>query len=192
MMTKTLAKLSGDEIIERAFFELFQDKFKEKDRIHFTNLEKLEEQAELINAFINFVLSLTSWKSFITLTFKEPVGVDVALAKVKSLVALLNKRMYGKHYTRLVGHSYFSYAMGMEFQRRDVIHFHLLVDKSVDFQLIHSWWGACAGFAYIEEITDRSKVVNYVCKYVLKGGEVWLYKSKRDLMPRKRPIWWTS
>lgn len=147
---------------------------------------------ETQTAFENFVLDFAHWKSFLTLTFREPISVDAAHKKLKSLIRLLNRNVFGKNYPRCVGHSYFSYCVGMEFQKRDVIHFHLLIDKPIDFSLIHKWWNLAAGFAYIEKINERVRVCNYVCKYVLKGGEVWLYSSKSELMPRQRMPWWTS
>lgn len=186
------AAISGDEIIDRFFFEKWQAEIREGINNHFGDNDKLDEQVLIANTFNEFIMSLANWKSFITLTFREPVGVDVARAKVLSLIALLNRRLFGKHYSKCVLHSYFSYCIGMEYQERDVIHFHMLVDRSVDFVLIHKWWDSVAGFAYIEKIHQRELVVSYVTKYVLKGGNVWLYKSKSDLMPRKKPIWFTS
>jgi len=180
-----------DSQLERVSFEIFQDQLRGRQSHGFTRDFGLSDRIDLKNSYVDFVMSLAPWKSFLTLTFKDPVGGDVAMAKFKSLVSLLNRRLYGKSYTRKVGHSYFSYCQGIENQRRDVVHFHVLVDKPIDFQLIHTWWNAVAGFAWITPIEDFAAVVSYVTKYVVKDGEVFLFKNKKTALPVLRPIWWT-
>ena len=180
-----------DDQYDRVSFELFQDRLRARQTHGFTRDLSLLDKLELQNSYADFVMGLAQWKSFITLTFRDPVGPDVAYAKYRSMVALLNRRLFGKSYTRKVGHSYFSYCLGMEFQRRDVIHFHVLVDGPVDYQLIQSWWNAAAGFVWIDKIDQVAACVSYVTKYMVKDGELLLYKRTTDRAPIPRPIWWT-
>jgi hypothetical protein len=70
------------------------------------------------------------------LTFRKETAPDVAKSKFKGLVKTLNQDVYGKRYTKKVGHSYFSYIQGIEYQRREVIHFHVLIDRPVNFELM--------------------------------------------------------
>jgi len=144
--------------------------------------------------YTKFISELANWKNFWTLTFRDEQAVDVARAKFKWLVRSLNQNLLGKNYTNKVGHSYFSYVVGMEKQTRDVIHFHALTDQPVNYDLIHALWGDRCGFAYIDgNLRDRSKVVNYVCKYVLKGGEVEPFKRTREFwVQNPAPWWWRS
>jgi hypothetical protein len=130
------------------------------------------------------------WKLFLTLTFKNPIAPDPAFQIWRRLVRLLNQKSFGGHYTRIVHHSYFSYVLGIEFQRRDVVHFHALVDKPLNFDLIHSWWNRAAGFVWIDQIEHREKAIHYVTKYVTKGGEIKIYAARNERVPKPLPMWW--
>lgn len=180
-----------DDQYERVNFEVFQERIHANQTHGFSRNSSLENKLILRDEYAGFVMGLAHWKSFVTLTFRDPVGGDVAMSKFYQLIQLLNRRLYGKQYTRFVHHCYFSYCLGIEYQRRDVIHFHVLVDKPIDFQLIHSWWNAVAGFAWITPPDDLAAVVSYVTKYVVKDGDLFLYKSKTDRLPIPRPIWFT-
>ena len=130
------------------------------------------------------------WRLFLTLTFKDPIRPEPAFNIWRRLVRLLNERSFGKHYTRIVQHSYFSYVLGIEFQRRDVVHFHALVDKPLNFDLIHRWWNRAAGFAWIDKIEHYQEAIRYVTKYVTKGGELKVYLAKTERVPKPLPLWW--
>lgn len=108
----------------------------------------------------------------------------------KRLVATLNEDVFGDHYTRYVGHSYFSYVVGIEYQKRDVIHFHVLIDRPVYYLRIHTLWNAWAGFGWTEIVKDLDKVVNYVSKYIVKGGEILPYLAPQKYMPFHKFPWW--
>jgi hypothetical protein len=137
---------------------------------------------------LRFYKTVAFWPVMATLTFRDPVGPDPAMARWRSLVRVLNESVFGSHYTQKVKHSYFSYLMGIEFQRRDVVHFHALISRPVDFGLIHRWWNKAAGFAWVSQVRDRVASLNYVTKYVLKGGEVLSYRSMKPLtMPSPLP-----
>lgn len=131
------------------------------------------------------------WKLLVTLTFKDPIPPEPAFNIWRRLVRLLNERSFGRHYTRIVGHAYFSYVLGIEYQRRAVVHFHALVDKPLNFDLVHRWWQRAAGFVWIEQIEHWEKAILYVTKYVTKGGELKLYFARRERVPKPLPRWWS-
>lgn len=145
----------------------------------------------LRNEHEEWILNVADWKTFLTLTFREEKTPDVANSLFKWFIRQNNQHAFGKHYTQKVGHSYFSYVVGLEYQRRDVIHFHVLVDKPIDFAFIHKFWGDRCGFAWIEgNLSSKAKAVNYICKYCVKGGELNVFKVKMDYVPKILPNWW--
>ena len=139
---------------------------------------------------ISWVLPLADWKVGLTLTFRNDKPYDSAIFYWKMLIRELNQELFGKHYTKIVKHSYFSYAYGIEYQRRDVIHFHAIADKPLNFKKIHSLWNRWAGFAWTDIIESPSGMVSYLSKYNLKRGHVVVYKAKKDYVPSILPFWW--
>lgn len=174
---------------DRSFSEEFQ-----------SFLEESESPAEVWNSRLgryanqeatrDWLATLKIWRVFLTLTFKNPIAPEPAFQIWRRLVCILNQKNFGKHYTRMVHHSYFSYVLGLEYQRRDVVHFHALVDKPLNFDLIHRWWNRAAGFAWIDQIEHYDKAIHYVTKYVTKGGELRIYTARSERMPKPLPLWW--
>lgn len=141
----------------------------------------------------NWVFGLADWKSFLSLTFRDEKTPDVALSLFKWFIREQNEHAFGKHYTRRVGHSYFSYVFGLEYQTRDVVHFHALVDKPLDFSFIHKTWGERCGFAWIDgKLESKAAAVNYVCKYCVKGGQIDAFVNKKSVFPNPLPSWWVD
>lgn len=131
------------------------------------------------------------WLVFLTLTFREEIEPEIALKKVQKLIRVLNQDVVGIHYTNYVGHSYFSYVIGIEFQKRGVVHFHILIDSPVNFQLIKSYWNKIAGFADPQIIRENINSVYYVTKYAAKCGEIEPpYFTKKVYTPPFIPSWW--
>jgi len=138
-----------------------------------------------------WIFGLADWKSFISLTFRDEKTPDVANSLFKWFIRQNNEHAFGKHYTQKVGHSYFSYVYGLEYQTRDVVHFHALVDKPLDFSFVHRTWGSRCGFVWIDgNIKSKAKAVNYVCKYCVKGGQIDAYVAKNRYSPTVLPEWW--
>jgi hypothetical protein len=159
-------------------FELFEGK-------DYKNL-LADEHAKWLGKF-------KDWKSYITLTFKDETPPDVAKSKFNYLVQVLNRDAFGKHYVRKVGHSYFSYILAMEYQQRGVVHFHGLADKPVNFDLVHRYWNAAAGFAWLKPVESQEAVVAYCSKYCVKGGELDIFESetsKTPMLGNLPPYWW--
>lgn len=147
---------------------------------------------ELQQAYYEWLAGSAKWKSFLTLTFEQEKAPDVAYRFLLRLIQVLNFKLFGNNYVQKVGHSYFNYVVGMEFQVRDVVHFHMLVDRPVNYQLVQSWWKTAAGFAWIEKVQDQAAALRYVTKYLCKGGDqninVFLKAKGKD--PRQLPLWW--
>jgi hypothetical protein len=150
----------------------------------------MQARSYLTDLISSWLAGMAEWKVFLTLTFREDKAPDVANAYWKRLVRELNQELYGKHYTKKVHHSYFSYVLGVEYQRRDVIHFHAIADKPLNFKKIHTLWNDWAGFVWTDIIKDKRDCVRYVAKYTLKGGSVDVYEAKRDFIPDPLPSWW--
>lgn len=170
--------------------QLHLDKFDNKNLAW----EHYEAKKILKDEYVIWISSMKVWKVFLTLTFKDFTYQDVALRKWKMLVRKLNIEAFGKQYTRRVGHSYFSYVLAKEKQKRGVLHFHALIDKPIDYKIVHEYWGKNCGFAWVEKIKSIRKCVDYAGKYVIKGGELTIFQAKKDYRPQKSFMknWWNS
>lgn len=136
-------------------------------------------------------LSMRRWRVFLTLTFRDETYPETALKRLKYLIRILNEEAFGLHYTNYVGHSYFSYVASIEYQKRDVIHFHVLIDRPVNFKAIHAYWNQWAGFAKVELVKQNEDAVYYVTKYIAKCGEMGLpFFAKKIYVPTFLPKWW--
>jgi hypothetical protein len=152
--------------------------------------EGLASKRERRKAYMRWLIGLAPWSSMISLTFRETKPVDSAKAWYRKLVRELNESVLGKRYRRIVDESYFSYAMGLEYQSRGVPHFHVLVDRPVDFALIHEKWGNWVGFAWTDVIKHPLKAIRYVVKYAVKHGDLDVYIAKWKGEPIVQPKWW--
>lgn len=154
---------------------------------------KLEQRSDITDAWSGWITAQRDWSSFISLTFKNEVSQSGALGAWGRLLRTLNKEVVGKHYTRIVHHSYFSYCLGLERQTRGVLHIHGIVDRPIDFELLHRYWNAAGGWAWIDRINDRQGAAEYLTKYVVKGGEIMPYLASTPpykLKPGKEFTWW--
>ena len=145
---------------------------------------------ELREGWEKWVRGFAQWQSFVTLTFRDIVTRDQSENQFRFLIQVLNRDLFGNHYTRIVGHSYFAYAAGWEHQKRGALHLHVLVDRRINYDLVHAVWGKMSGFAWIEPVVDLEPVVGYLSKYVSKGGELSLYKPAKVKEPAFRPLWY--
>jgi hypothetical protein len=139
-----------------------------------------------------YVRGFADWKLFATLTFRDFVTRDQSEHMFRMMVQILNQDLYGNHYMRIVGHSYFSYVVGYEYQKRGALHLHALIDQRVNFDLLHPIWNKMAGWCWVEPVTDLQKVVSYISKYVVKDGDLWVWKQHKFKMPSFVPMWFSS
>jgi len=140
---------------------------------------------EIAQAYVGWLAAAASWRSFITLTYRDPVHPELAMRHIRQIMRRLNEDLYGNRYRRKVGHSYFSYVIGIEYQKRDVLHFHMLVDQYVNYDLLHKYWGNAHGFVWIEPITDFIGALKYVTKYVFKDGTIFPFIRDTELKKSK-------
>ena len=170
------------------------DLFSEEGMKYFDNASDVWESRttkKLLRKTWSEWLSMRDWLIFVTLTFRDETYQETALKKFYKLIRVLNEETFGKHYTNYVGHSYFSYVGGIEYQIRDVIHFHVLIDRPVNFLAIHKYWNAWAGFAEVELVKQNENAVYYVTKYITKDGEMMApYFAKKIYTPTFIPWWW--
>lgn len=149
-----------------------------------TNKNELREGWEI------WVKGFADWKSFLTLTFRDIVTRDQSENQFRYLLQVLNRDLFGNHYTRIVGHSYFAYVSAWEHQKRGALHLHVLVDRPINFRLVHTVWNKMAGFAWIEPVKDLDTTVSYISKYVSKGGDLSVHKPLKVKEPAFKPMWY--
>jgi hypothetical protein len=86
----------------------------------------------------------------------------------------------------------------MEYQKRDVVHFHFLADRPLNFELIHAWWNCAAGFAWIEKVKNQEAAALYAAKYLLKSDSgLQIFENVKQRTPMIKgpegcfhPYWW--
>jgi hypothetical protein len=156
----------------------------------------------LSSAWTNYVVGFAHWSTFLTLTFEQAdrthsVTQTEAHFKFRRLVQVLNNDLYGHHYTRIVGHSYFAYALAFENHKSGLLHMHALLDNRTNWSLIKRYWQGDKrpyhmGIADIKRVDDLGKSAKYICKYVTKGGEIVLHKPDKLKVPSFSPSWYTG
>jgi hypothetical protein len=113
---------------------------------------------------------------FVTFTFKSAIHPEAADKAFRVWVSKLNNHIYGRKWrSRAPGGV--TWIRGLEWQKRGVIHYHLLVSGVRG--AIPSRWGDVwhedmgMGFAQVVPLKDdQQSVKSYVTKYVTKGGEL--------------------
>ena len=144
-------------------------------------------KVELKEAWVEFIKRFEPYEWYVTLTFKEPKHPEAADKAFIRWIRYINECLYGRRYReRKKG---VTYVKCMEYQKRDVIHFHCLISdphlkklKRLDF--MEAWETDCYrskelvnGYARIFQYDATRGAVNYCSKYVLKGGEIDIYIS---------------
>jgi len=145
----------------------------------------------------SFLEGFADWSSFWTLTFRErdtkhQVNRTEAEFLFRRLVQILNIDLFGHHYSRIVGHSYFSYAAAFEHGKQGHLHMHVLADRRVNYALIHRIWRSMAGIVDIRSVTNKPGAARYLAKYVGKGGQVITHRPTKIKEPIFKPSWYTA
>jgi hypothetical protein len=161
------------------------------DKDYIENITLLEN---VRNEYIEWIKFYADWKLFITLTFKyDYVSTEHAINNYRDLVRTLNEDILGRKYNKKIGHSYFTYILGIEFQQRGVIHFHVLIDDFVNLNLLHKYWNDRFGYAWVQkvELGTEPIVTEYLTKYIVKGGMLQIYKKRiKKLEMKDFPNWY--
>jgi len=158
---------------------------------------RLMKRSEITDEWIKWV-SGRNWRSMITLTVKQvEMKQDTLINSFYRLIRYINTKMYGDHYTRILGHSYFSYLVGIERQKRGALHLHVLVDRPVPFDYIRKMWDKSWGIGWvgIDEVGDNLGACEYMTKYVAKGGELipfFVTEKVYRLKPKIIYLWWNE
>lgn len=140
------------------------------------------------------------WELFVSLTFQhDEMPPSLARQRFDKWMGSLNCDLFGWRYRRK-GKG-ISYALGIEYQKRGVIHFHVLMSapgllEKITYKRMHALWqtngqrdprtGAFVmeyrkgkerprlvnGYSFIERVDDQNGVTHYLTKYISKGGQV--------------------
>jgi len=154
-------------------------------------------KVDLKDAWVHFIKSYEPYTWYVTLTFKEPKHPESADKAFFRWIRLINECLYGRRYREKK--KGVTWIKCMEYQKRDVIHFHCLIGdphlyklKRFDFMKAweydchprKAWWydsdpdiDLVNGISRIFKYDAARGAVNYCSKYVLKGGEIDLYIS---------------
>lgn len=129
----------------------------------------------LCDAWVDF-LTPYPWDWFATLTFRDMVHPERADKLFRLWCSEINRSIWGpRWYKKRQG---IFWVRALELQRRGVIHFHALMsgrgfdlnDHARRLTYMDRWY-ELAGIARIE-VPRTEAVVNYVSKYVAKGGDI--------------------
>jgi hypothetical protein len=152
-------------------------------------------QADFACKWAEWLQGFADWKSMITLTVdnEHHCTRDTFIKRVRWLVQRLNVDLYGNHYTRIYKHSYFSYVVGIELTSAGVIHAHMLVDRPVNYSLVHTLWNKVSGYVWIKSVTEVSGAARYISKYISKRQDLELmHKSMHHKSPAFVPSWYAD
>lgn len=158
---------------------------------------RLWNRNDITDAWLVWVAEKCKWKFMVTLTVKDPDMKRESLIKAWSrLLRYINDEVFGQNYTRKVGHSYFSYMLGIEKQKRGALHLHILIDRPIPITYIRKLWDSAWGIGWvgIDKVTSDVGACEYLTKYVAKGGEIIPFFAREEVYkmkpPRKDFVWW--
>lgn len=121
------------------------------------------------------------WQYFCTFTFKDETHPEQGIKRLNRWVIYQNQKTYGERYRRY--HKGITYCWGIEYQKRGVIHIHILLMGLGDgfnvFEGMREWKKMGGGWAQIHPYKERA--CNYISKNVSKGGELDMYIGDREL-----------
>ena len=155
--------------------------------------EELAKSPKLVlrDAWVTF-LTAYEFQWFGTFTFKSNVHPEAALKRWRFFTNQLNRSLYGRRWQKKE-HGGIYWILGIEFQKRGVIHFHALMGAVDDLNkrarrlFWMDYWQELAGFARIEAIRSNEAALRYVTKYVIKDGEIEFSKNLGDSTQQTLP-----
>jgi hypothetical protein len=114
------------------------------------------------------------------MTFPDAVHPERADKLWRLWCSKLNRFVFAPRWHK-TAHGGVVWARSSEFQVRGVLHFHALMGAIVNLNLealrVHwkeVWLELADGYSRIHQIENRSAVIAYITKYVVKGGELEL------------------
>jgi len=154
------------------------------------DLPKSQKQL-LRDSWVTF-LSKYEFQWFATLTFEINVHPEAALKRWRFFTNQLNRSLYGRRWQKKE-HGGILWILGIEFQKRGVVHFHALMGAVDDLNARArrltwmDYWNELAGFARIEAIRSDEAALRYVTKYVIKDGDIEFSKNLGDSKQQTLP-----
>jgi hypothetical protein len=131
-------------------------------------------------------LSPFAWQWFATFTFAESVHPEAAAKRFSHWTKLLDESNGWSYRKRSSIKRKCVWVRGLEYQKRNVIHFHALVGN-LPYELAtraqRDLWSSIwlnmgsTGFAAIRSIEEVGGVCGYISKYCAKGGEIDVSES---------------
>lgn len=128
------------------------------------------------------LLGRYEWAWFATFTFKDAVHPEAADKKFRYWTGRVAEFYLGSRWRRgSLSAKRPVWVRGLEWQRREVLHYHALIGNLPREYVSSSWrtffweyWvkGMDEGFARVDPCNCRDEVYSYLSKYVAKGGEI--------------------
>jgi hypothetical protein len=153
-----------------------------REKLHlFTNERRNNLSKRLMWQYVDWLDEVFHPITMVTLTFKDDrVVEEKAWGMFKKWIDAINTEVQGKHYKREWKHSYFGYVVAAEYQSREVIHYHVLIDNWFPWEFASRYWWKWGGFIKIKKIKNVPGAIRYTLKYLMKSGNppvVWLTKK---------------
>jgi len=114
------------------------------------------------------------FKWYATLTFRAPIHPEAAMKCFNRWIHQINRKILGVRYWKR--NKGVRWVMGIETQRRGVIHFHCLIADVGNLRRL-TWmdrWDELAGYARIYAYDNNRDPYTYLSKYITKGGDIEL------------------
>jgi hypothetical protein len=136
-------------------------------------------------------LSAYPWDLFVTLTAPDLSHPESMYKRTRYLFNCMNVKLYGKKWWKRTDG--IEHVIVLERQERGSVHSHALVrfpdhDINDRSQISLMYWQKFAtdlgGFSWLQRPYNSEATTNYVCKYVLKDGEIYLSESFNPNNPR--------
>lgn len=143
------------------------------------NLNTTPKRITLHDAWADWLRSFEPYDWYTTLTFKNSLHIDQALKQYSIWIHRLNDYIFGKRY-RETGKGIIS-IRAAEYQKRGVLHFHLLLGN-LPYNLHRKSWEQVweiqhsnNGFANTYPYDQQLGACGYLGKYISKGGELDIF-----------------
>ena len=126
-------------------------------------------------------LTRYDWQLFATFTFKEETHPESAVKAFRHWACEMDKSNGYRHRSRTTYNRRCTWARGLEWQKRGVLHFHALIgnlpyertSQAQRLLLSAQWLGmGNTGFAKVDAFDGRGEAGAYIAKYCAKGGEI--------------------
>jgi len=127
------------------------------------------------------LLSWYPWELFCTFTFRDHTHPEAAAKLFRKWLSDTCRFEYGSKRAM----SKVVWVRGLEYQKREVIHYHALIYSLATPSAVHwhrikandRWLELSGGFARVFKCLKQGEAAAYVAKYVGKGGDVDLSDS---------------